>query len=182
MLTMSALPPKTDIKLDLSGGVGLLAAQLPHLASYRRYLASTRKIFSCRITRFSFVTQREDKRMKRVIAIALAASLGACAKDADQIVAMKVSPAQFQNFNCKQLYEDRLAMENRVNALSAQQDSKASGDTMKVAASLLILPIAAPFVASGNGQTATEIGQAKGELQAIKDMGRHTQCPRPVWR
>lgn len=100
--------------------------------------------------------------MKRSIVVAAALALvSACAKQPDQISAADVGPTAYSDYSCDKLDAEHLSISQKLDSLSADQKSAATGDAWGVF--LLGLPLSSM---SGNDRE-TAIAIAKGRLQAI---------------
>jgi hypothetical protein len=110
------------------------------------------------------------------VAIGCLALVG-CAKGADQITASYVSPLQFEAYDCQQLQAEGQRISARASQLSGVQDRKASDDALKTGAAIVLFWPAAFFVQSGDGQTAGELAQMKGQFEAVQHASVQKKCP-----
>jgi len=106
----------------------------------------------------------------RILAIVLVLTVAACAKQPDQISAVDIGPNPYLRHSCKNLAQEKLALEQNLANLSAAQKNAASGDTMGVI--LLGLPLSSM---SGNDKE-TAIAVTKGKLQAVETARASRNC------
>jgi hypothetical protein len=107
--------------------------------------------------------------------VALCAALGGCASSSAEISAAYVSPVMYQQYNCQQLAMEAQAVTARAGVVSGAQDQKRSNDGLATAAAVVIFWPAAFFV-GGNGQTAAELAQLKGQMVAIEQASIAKKC------
>jgi len=99
--------------------------------------------------------------------VALGAALGGCASSSAEIAPAYISPVMYQQYTCQQLALEAQAVTSRAGIVSGAQDQKRSNDGLATAAAVVIFWPAAFFV-GGNGQTAAELAQLKGQMVAIE--------------
>jgi hypothetical protein len=104
-----------------------------------------------------------------------AALLVGCASSSQDISATYVSPVMYQNFTCQQLAMEAQAVSARAATLSGAQDSQRTKDTVATTAAVIIFWPAA-FLVGGDKQTAAELGQMKGQLNAIEQASIMKKC------
>ena len=93
--------------------------------------------------------------------VALAFTLASCAERPENIAAIPMDNAGYNNLSCKKLAREETQIRNDLDALSARQNKTASRDFWGVF--LLGLPVSSM---SGSDKEAL-IGVAKGKLDAI---------------
>ncbi|WP_081780690.1 hypothetical protein [Sulfitobacter sp. 20_GPM-1509m] len=108
--------------------------------------------------------------MNKIILLAAIASLGACAKQPDQIAAVDIGSNEYRGYSCKQLLETEVKYTQALTNLSAQQKSAANGDAWGVF--LLGLPLSS----MGGNDKETMIAVTKGHLQSIDREQARKNC------
>ncbi|MGT2440319.1 hypothetical protein ACU4GH_36270 [Bradyrhizobium betae] len=98
-----------------------------------------------------------------------------CASSSQDISATYVSPVMYQNYTCQQLAMEAQAVSARAATLSGAQDSQRTKDTVATTAAVIIFWPAA-FLVGGDKQTAAELGQMKGQLNAIEQASIMKKC------
>ncbi len=81
----------------------------------------------------------------------------------------------YQNYSCQQLAMEAQAVSARAATLSGAQDSQRTKDTVATTAAVIIFWPAA-FLVGGDKQTAAELGQMKGQLNAIEQASIMKKC------
>lgn len=81
----------------------------------------------------------------------------------------------YQNYNCQQLAMEAQAVSARAATLAGAQDSQRTKDTVATTAAVIIFWPAA-FLVGGDKQTAAELGQMKGQLNAIEQASIMKKC------
>ena len=113
--------------------------------------------------------------MRILGAAVLSAALAGCASNSSEISAAYVSPVMYQSYNCQQLGMEAQAVTARASVVSGAQDQKRTNDGLATAAAIVVFWPAAFFV-GGNGQTAAELAQLKGQLVAIEQASIAKKC------
>ncbi|MBR0849544.1 hypothetical protein JQ543_17460 [Bradyrhizobium diazoefficiens] len=112
----------------------------------------------------------------RVLSIfCCAALLAGCASSSQDISATYVSPIMYQNHTCQQLAMEAQSVSARAATLAGAQDSQRTKDTVATTAAVIIFWPAA-FLVGGDKQTAAELGQMKGQLNAIEQASIMKKC------
>lgn len=112
----------------------------------------------------------------RILGIAaLCVVLGGCASSSADIQAAYVSPVQYQNYTCQQLGMEAEAISQRAAVVSGAQDQKRSNDAIATTAAVIIFWPAA-FLVKGDGPTAAELGQLKGQMVAVEQASNAKKC------
>lgn len=112
----------------------------------------------------------------RIIALAaVAAALGGCASKSSDITAAYVSPVMYQNHTCQQLALEAQGVSSRAAQVSGAQDAKRSNDAVATGVAVVVLWPAA-FLVGGDGPTAAELGQLKGQMVAIEQASIVKKC------
>jgi len=81
----------------------------------------------------------------------------------------------YQNHTCQQLAMEAQAVSQRVAVLSGAQDSKRTQDGLATAAAIVVFWPAA-FLIKGDGATAAELGNLKGQMTAIEQANIMKRC------
>jgi len=113
--------------------------------------------------------------MRNLGIVALAVALVGCASSAADITPSYVSPVQYSSYNCQQLALEAQSVSARAAALSGAQDSQRTKDTLVTTAAVVVFWPAAFFV-GGDKQTASELGQMKGQMVAIEQVSIAKKC------
>jgi hypothetical protein len=113
--------------------------------------------------------------MRNLGIVALGAALAGCASSSAEISAAHVSPVMYQQYTCQQLAMEAQAVTTRAGIVSGAQDQKRTNDGLATAAAVVVFWPAAFFV-GGNGQTAAELAQLKGQLVAIEQASIAKKC------
>jgi hypothetical protein len=106
---------------------------------------------------------------------ALALILAGCASSSKEIQATYVSPVQYQSYTCQQLTLEAQALSTRASQISGVQDEKRTSDAVATAAAVIIFWPAA-FLVRGDGQTAAELANLKGQMQAVEQASIQKKC------
>ena len=104
-----------------------------------------------------------------------AAGLAGCASSAADITPSYISPVQYSSYSCQQLGLEAQAVSARAAALSGAQDSQRTKDAIATTAAVVIFWPAA-FLVGGDKQTASELGQMKGQMVAIEQASIARKC------
>jgi hypothetical protein len=112
---------------------------------------------------------------KFAIAALAATALAGCASKSNEITAAYISPVQYQNYDCRQLAMEAQALSSRAAIVSGAQDQKRTNDQLATAAAVVVFWPAAFFV-GGDGPTAAELGNLKGQLVAVEQASIMKRC------
>jgi hypothetical protein len=112
-------------------------------------------------------------RLAAIAAVAL--PLAACASSSSEIAPTYVSPVLYQNYTCQQLAMEAQAVSQRAAQLAGVQDSKRTSDQIATGVAVVLFWPAA-FLVKGDGQTAAELGQLKGQMAAIEQANIAKRC------
>jgi hypothetical protein len=102
--------------------------------------------------------------MRNLFVVAAFAALAGCASSASEISPAYVSPILYQNYTCPQLAQ-----------VAGVQDSKRTNDAVMTTVGVVIF-WPALFAVKGDGATAAELGQLKGQMQAIEQQSILKKC------
>jgi hypothetical protein len=98
-----------------------------------------------------------------------------CASSSSEIAPAYVSPVTYQNFTCPQLAQEAQAVSARAASVSGAQDSKRTSDAVATTVAVVVFWPAA-FLVKGDGATAAELGQLKGQMIAIEQASTQKRC------
>lgn len=102
-------------------------------------------------------------------------AVAACATKSEDIQPSYISPVQYQSFSCRQIGEEASRVSSRAAAASGRQDQIASNDAAKTAVGLVVLwPVL--LFNKGDGETASEVGRLKGEMEALEKASIGKNC------
>ena len=113
--------------------------------------------------------------LKKLVVVAVASALAACASKSENIAAAYVSPMQYSNYNCAQLSAEASRISARAVQVTGAQDSKATGDTVAMTVGMVVF-WPALFFLKGDGTTAAEVARLKGEMEAIEQASIQKKC------
>lgn len=114
--------------------------------------------------------------MKKMICVALlAATAGACASRSDNIGAAYVSPVAYQGYSCRQLAQEAARVSSRAAQAVGAQDQKASNDAVATGVGVVLFWPALFFI-KGDGGSAAEVANLKGQMQAIEEVSIQKRC------
>jgi hypothetical protein len=105
----------------------------------------------------------------------LGMGVAGCASTAADITPSYISPVMYQSYNCQQLALEAQGVSARAAALSGAQDKQRTNDTIATTAAVVIFWPAA-FLVGGDKQTASELGQMKGQMVAIEQASIAKKC------
>jgi hypothetical protein len=114
-------------------------------------------------------------RSNLVLVVALAATVGACAKNSEKIAATYVSPYQYESFTCAQLSDEAARISSRAAIAAGNQDQKATNDAIATGVALVVFWPAVFLVGGDDAQTA-ELGRLRGEMEAIEQVSIRKRC------
>lgn len=108
--------------------------------------------------------------MKRLLALASALFVTACAADPDSIQPAYISSMTYEPYNCDQLAQEEVNLQTALANVSQTQRQARSQDTWGVA--LLGLPVSS---LSGSN-VASQVAQVKGSLNALHTAEIQKNC------
>lgn len=103
--------------------------------------------------------------------VLLLATISACAKDPDNIAAVRMEDTTYSGLNCQQLQQEELQQWQKFKSLCAAQENAQTGDALGVL--LLGLPVSTMT----GGDKETDIAVCKGRLDAIDRQQAAKRCP-----
>lgn len=109
----------------------------------------------------------------KIMMLALALAVSACAKRPDAIVPADIPMAAYTHFSCDQLAQEYLKEQTNLATVSKAQSDAATGDAVGVF--LVGVPMSSTFGGDKEGQVAV----AKGKVQAIQSAMTSKSCNIP---
>jgi hypothetical protein len=114
--------------------------------------------------------------MPRAVLAAISAGLLAgCATPADQIAPAYVSPAIYQHLSCDQIQHEVRNVVTLSNVAAQNQTAAAEADQIGMAIGLLVLWPMLLFT-GGDGATAAEVAQLRGQMVALEQISAQKGC------
>ena len=107
-----------------------------------------------------------------ILAVCIAASLGACAASPETIPAAAIPPSIYAGYSCDRLLDLRLRIEDALQAAMMQQQSASNSDAWGVF--LVGLPVAS----LSGGDIAPRVASLKGQRATVGDLISTTCSPR----
>ena len=113
--------------------------------------------------------------MKTIMMVTLAMGLAGCASSSQNIQASYTSPIMYDQYSCQQLAEEARRISARAAQVAGVQDSNRSRDAaLTTVGVILFWPVL--FGLEGNGQTAAELANLKGQMKAIEETSIRKNC------
>ena len=113
--------------------------------------------------------------MRRLVTVAVCATLAGCATSPKDIAPSYVSPILYQNLSCDQLSQEAVRVSNAAAAATGQQQNQANKDAaMMTVGMILFWP--SLFMIGGDKGNASEVARLKGEMQAIEQANIAKNC------
>ena len=109
------------------------------------------------------------------VALACAAAVGACAKDADQVGPTYVSPVLYDNYTCPQLAEEAQRVSSHAAQAAGVQDQKATNDKVAMGVGIVIF-WPAMLLTKGNDENTAELARLRGQMVAIEETSIKKKC------
>lgn len=110
-----------------------------------------------------------------VVAVAIAAVLSGCARNADKIDAAYVSPLQYNSLSCEQLAEESARVASRAGVVTGQQNKQATNDAVAMGVGLVVFWPALFFIGGKNDKSG-EVARLKGEMEALEQASIAKNC------
>lgn len=104
-----------------------------------------------------------------------ALALAGCATAPKDISPTYVSTLQYQSLSCKQLQIEAQNVSNAAAVAVGAQQRKANNDNVAMGVGLIVF-WPALFFMKGNGADAAQVGQLKGQMQAIESVSNEKHC------
>jgi hypothetical protein len=111
----------------------------------------------------------------RKVTFALLLTLAGCASSAKDITPAYVSPFIYQNLSCQQLAQEAQGISARATQLTGAQDQQRTNDAIATTAAVIVFWPAA-FLVGGDKQTAAELAQMKGQMNAVEQVAIQKNC------
>ncbi len=115
--------------------------------------------------------------MKTTSALFLTAAIGiaGCASKSADISATYVSPVGYQNYTCDQLQQEAQGVSQSAAIASGRQDKARSNDIAKTTVGVVLFwPVL--LFNEGDGRTAAELANLKGQMNAIQQAAVQKNC------
>jgi hypothetical protein len=113
--------------------------------------------------------------MKIYMALAAMILVAGCASKSENIQATYMSPVLYESFTCEQLGQEGHRVAARAAEVAGVQDKNRKDDTIKTTVGVILFwPIL--FANEGDGQTAAELAQLKGQKKAIEEASIKKNC------
>ena len=112
--------------------------------------------------------------MRRLVPV-LCLAVAGCASSSAEITPAYVSPFIYQNLNCQQLAQEAQGISARATQLAGAQDQQRTNDTIATTAAVIVFWPAA-FLVGGDKQTAAELAQMKGQMNAVEQAAIQKNC------
>lgn len=115
--------------------------------------------------------------MKTTTAFLLTAAIGiaGCASKSSDIAPSFVSPVGYQNYTCEQLQQEAQGVSQSAAIASGRQDKARSDDIAKTTVGVVLFwPVL--LFNEGDGRTAAELANLKGQMNAIQQASVQKQC------
>ena len=114
-------------------------------------------------------------RNRAVVSVIAVLMLAGCASKAAEITPAYVSPMLYQSYNCQQLAAEAQRVSAAAAAAAGVQDSQATKDTVATTVGIIVFRPSL-FLIGGDKQTAAQLAQLKGEMDAIQQASIQKQC------
>src|SRR3954468_9088228 len=101
--------------------------------------------------------------------------LAGCASKSSDISPTYVSPIMYQNHTCAQLAQEAQGISARAAIVSGAQDQKRTNDAIATTVAVVVFWPAA-FLVGGDGPNAAELGQLKGQMNAVEQASIAKKC------
>jgi hypothetical protein len=112
------------------------------------------------------------------LAIIVATTQIACAPSPDSVSARYVSPTMYKDWNCDQLFEERMRLTKQVDRVSGLQRENAGADAAMMAVGIVVFWPALLGLAATKDRK-DELGRLKGEYDAVDHSMKTRQCTAP---
>jgi hypothetical protein len=118
------------------------------------------------------------KSIAGAVAIAITTTQIACAPSPDSVSARYVSPTMYKDWNCDQLFEERMRLTKEVDRVSGLQRENAGADAAMMAVGIIVF-WPALFGLAATKDRKDELGRLKGEYDAVDHSMKTRQCTAP---
>lgn len=116
------------------------------------------------------------KSFRSIILLSAASLLAGCASSASDIEPSYVSAVSYQSHSCGQLEEEARRVSSEASRKAGIQDNKATNDKIATGVAIVLFWPAAFFVSGGNGATAAELANLRGQKEAIEEAADKRNC------
>jgi hypothetical protein len=107
--------------------------------------------------------------------LAIAVFAAGCATKSEEIMPSYVSPVLYQNYTCAQLGAEAQAVSQQAAIATGQQDKIRNDDVAKTTVGVILFwPVL--LFNKGDGATAANLANLKGQMQAIQQASIQKQC------
>lgn len=114
-------------------------------------------------------------KLRMIAAFGMLCGLAACAENPNSVRTDYVSPAMYTNMSCQQLAVEASNVSNAAHDAAGVQRRHRTQDAVATTAGLVVFWPALLFI-HGNDATTAEIGQLKGQMQAIEAASTAKKC------
>lgn len=118
---------------------------------------------------------RTATRTLAALPMALALGLAGCATNPNEIAASYVSPVQYEGYSCTQLRQEAARVSDRAAEMAGVQKKKSDGDAVAMGVGMILFWPSLFFI-KGDGTTASEIAQLKGQMNAVEQASIAKKC------
>jgi hypothetical protein len=112
--------------------------------------------------------------MRKLILLSAVFLVG-CASRSEDIAPAYVSPIQYDSYTCAQLQEEAARISAKVVEVSGTQNNKATGDAVATGVGLIVF-WPSVFFLKGNGETAGQLANLKGQMEAVEQESIKKKC------
>lgn len=111
----------------------------------------------------------------RALGLVVTVVLAGCASKALEIEPNFVSPVMYQNYTCEQLGVEAQNVSQQATLASGRQDKAHKDDVAKTTVGLILFwPVL--LFNKGDGATASNLANLKGQMQAIQQASVQKNC------
>ena len=114
--------------------------------------------------------------IKKLLLLPVLVCLLGCATPPDKISARYTSTALYQGLSCSQLSDEALRIQIRAKEITRSAQNDANWDTAKIIFGLTPWTWPTLMFIDGDGLTAAEYAQLKGETIAVIEVAKTKQC------
>ena len=114
--------------------------------------------------------------MKTLIICTAVAILAGCAADTSQVKAIPVSPAEYEDFTCKQIEKVTERLSLLAKEIGARVDKTAADDDAQTAVGLILFWPALFFLEGEETPDTQEFARLKGEFHAVQKAAVRKEC------
>lgn len=111
-----------------------------------------------------------------ILSFSIVFLLTACASHPDKIEAAYVSPEQYRDYDCDQVSQEMVRVNDRANSLYKKLKDERQADDAQMAVGLILFWPALFFLEGGDGPEAQEYARLKGERQVLEKAVIEKEC------